>query len=57
MTPISWKDIPQEAKDLISKEQQSYQDEFTWYRVGHDYIAAYYAGECLAVWDGREWKS
>ena len=57
MKKILYEDIPLEAREVISEDQKSYIDEFTFYRIGNDCIVAYYAGECLAVWDGMEWKS
>ena len=51
---ITFADLPDRAKDLISPEQQSYIDEFTFiYDEG--YIEAWYAGELLAYWNGSGW--
>jgi hypothetical protein len=47
--------LPQAAQDLISPEQRSYIDEFTFLLVG-DTIQAWYGGELLACWNGKGWQ-
>jgi hypothetical protein len=49
--------LPPEAWDLISLQQQSYIDEFSFYREDDDYIEAWYADELLAIWNGMSWVS
>lgn len=48
--------LPKAAWDLISEDQKSYIDEFTFYQLPNGHIAGHYAGECLAVWNGSGWE-
>jgi hypothetical protein len=50
-TIIEFADLPQAARDQISKRQQSYIDEFRFVKYPHHRIAAIYAGDILSVWD------
>jgi len=54
---ITFQDLPMRAQKLISKRQQSYIDEFTFFWQSPRFIEAWYAGELLAVFDGRGWLS
>ncbi len=49
-TTIPFDQLPQKAKDRISKAQQSYADEFTFKRRADGDIEAWYANELLVVW-------
>lgn len=49
--------LPSEAWKLIDVQQQSYIDEFSFYREDNDYIEAWYADELLAIWNGSGWIS
>jgi hypothetical protein len=53
--PVPFEKLPEQAQALISDEQKSYIDEFTFYYVD-GLIQAHYAGELLAVWDGHGWQ-
>lgn len=57
MSTISYRDLPPAAMRKISARQRSYIDEFTFKRVrGGPRIEAWYAGEHLSTWDGRDWQ-
>lgn len=57
MSTISHRDLPPAALRKISARQRSYIDEFTFKRVrGGSRIEAWYAGEHLSTWDGRDWQ-
>lgn len=53
---VSFEDLPKEARDLISDDQISYIDEFMFLQRTDGRVAAHYAGEIIAVWDGAGWK-
>jgi hypothetical protein len=53
--PIKPDQLPVEALKTISSRQKSYIDEFRFYETDHG-IAAWYAGELLAFWNGTKWK-
>src|SRR6266699_3650162 len=53
---ISYAELPEQAKNLISEEQKSYLDEFSFLQSEDGNIAAWYAGEVLAVWNGSGWQ-
>lgn len=55
MKTISYSELPDEAQALISDEQRTFIDEFTF--VWNDgLIEAWYAEEILAVFDGHGWQ-
>jgi hypothetical protein len=53
---INHTELPKKAWNAISKEQQSYIDEFTFYEDDDNCIEAWYAGELLAYWEGKRWR-
>jgi hypothetical protein len=56
-TTIPYTELPKEAFDMISDEQKSYIDEFTFYKDENDVIQAEYANEIIATWSGEGWIS
>lgn len=52
---ISHRDLPKAAWKKISAAQKSYIDEFKFYERTNGDIEAWYAGELLAVWNGKGW--
>lgn len=60
LKPCDYQDLPQAAKDLISDEQKTYLDEFTFYQCYNlgkpiQLFEAWYADELLATWDDKGW--
>jgi hypothetical protein len=51
---VDYQDLPERAKALISDDQKSYIDEFSFYWEDGVY-QAFYAGELLATWNGSGW--
>lgn len=56
MKTITFDELPDEAKNGISEEQQSYIDEFQFQTDEFGYIQAWYGGEFLGYWDNHGWK-
>jgi len=54
---IAGSNLPKKALSQISKRQQSYLDEFRFFAIKGCKVEAWYAGELLAVWDGKKWVS
>jgi len=53
---MSLESVPAEAIAALSPEQQSYLDEFKFIQMRSGSIQGWYAGELLAVWDGKVWN-
>jgi hypothetical protein len=51
---ISFTDLPHAAQKLISKQQQSYIDEFVFIQ-DETSIEAFYADKLLCIWYGSQW--
>lgn len=49
--------LPAAALRKMSAAQRSYIDEFTFKRRPNGHIEGWYAGQLLAVWDGKGWQS
>ena len=54
MKPIAWADIPEDAKSFFSSRQQSYIDEFRFFRCASGNILVRYC-ELMYVWNGSTW--
>lgn len=54
---IPFSSLPEKAKDGFSEDQLSYIDEFTFYWFADNDIECWYAGECLATFNGNAWKA
>jgi hypothetical protein len=54
---VSFSELPKLAQDLISPEQKSYIDEFTFYLMNDGDYVAEYAEEILAVFSGTGWET
>jgi len=48
--------LPKPALALISRRQRSYLDEFVFFQLPYGYIEGWYAGELLALWNGKSWQ-
>jgi hypothetical protein len=53
---IHHSELPKAALRKMSASQRSYIDEFTFILPGNGTIAAYYAGDYLASWNGKSWR-
>lgn len=49
------KDMDQVFIRALQKEARSYIDEFTFYRLPNGQVEGWYAGELLAIWNGKNW--
>lgn len=47
--------VPAKAIAALSSNQRSYLDEFKFMQMRNGHIQGWYAGELLAIWDGRVW--
>ena len=52
---IPLESLPQEAQRLISEMEEHYTDEFTFYWFADDDIEAWFAGDIMAIWNGKGW--
>ena len=48
--------LPKAALRKMSAAQRSYIDEFSFFKRDSGHIEGWYAGELLAVWNGKRWE-